>query len=556
MMVRPSRRTFRALSRCGLRVPVAATLAQEASPQVLFEALRFAPPHALLESARLHPVTGRYSVIVGEPRTVFSARGREVRIQEGARDDPRVTQHPLLALQRLLDGQRAVRLPGLPPFVGGAVGFIGFDACRLLEKIPSRAADDLSLPDMGFLLCDEAVVVDHARERVWAVCLADAGGDPDRSYGLAAARVERLVERIRRSTQGVSGELRAVSGPSVPGLILAPPNGHWVPRITCTHTRESFEEMVRAAKGFIADGEIYQANLSQRLTVDRREHPWLSYRRLTEINPSPFACYADFPDAAPGGLQIVSSSPERLLRVRGGVVETRPIAGTRPRGRSAVETARLRRELILNEKERAEHLMLVDLERNDLGRVCRYGSVRVDDLMALEEYSHVIHIVSNVRGVLRAGVGVAELFAACFPGGTISGCPKIRSLEIIDELEPVRRQLYTGCFGYASATGEMDFNLLIRTGFVRGGQVAIQAGSGIVADSDPGREYEETLHKAQALRQVFEGRQTVIASDQRERSNLCGAEEIAQPVPSRDRFGPLRGSRGDGEGSALRASSQ
>ncbi len=486
-MVRPSRRTFRSLIRSGQGVPVASVFPQEASPQSIFQSLRLAAPHALLESARLHPVTGRYSMMAGEPRLVLLARGREVRL-EGPGGLREREGDPFAILQHLLAARPAARLPGFPPFVGGAVGFVGFDACRLMEALPSRAEDDFPLPDMGFFFSDEAVVVDHAREKVWVIALAAPGGDPDRSYDRAVARVEQLVERVTHSS---TSEARFPPGASPAGTRL-------------THTRESFEEMVRAAKGFIADGEIYQANLSQRLIVDQREDPWASYRRLTEINPSPFACYADFPSAAPGGLQIVSSSPERLLRVRGEAAETRPIAGTRPRGRTAVETARLRRDLILNEKERAEHLMLVDLERNDLGRVCRYRSVRVDDLMALEEYSHVIHIVSNVRGSLRPGVGLGELFAAVFPGGTISGCPKIRSLEIIDALEPARRQLYTGSFGYVSASGAMDFNILIRTGFVRDGQVAIQAGAGIVADSDPGREYEETLHKAEALREVFE----------------------------------------------------
>ncbi|MBI3322581.1 MAG: anthranilate synthase component I family protein [Candidatus Omnitrophica bacterium] len=490
-MVRPSRRTFRGLHRSGLRVPVAVSLPQEASPQALFEALRFAPPHALLESARLHPVTGRYSLIVGEPRRVMLARGRRVTLSDAAG-----TRHteadPFSFLQTLLDARPAARVRGLPPFVGGAVGFVGFDACRLLEAVPSRAQDDFPLPDMGFLFCDEAVVVDHLRETVWVIALAEPGGDPDRSYDAAFARIERLADRV---TQAREIALRQAQGERFEQGERS--------SFHATHTRESFEQMVRAGKEYIAAGDIYQANLSQRFLLPVREEPWVSYRRLTEINPSPFACYADFP-SVPGGLQIVSSSPERLLRAARGMAETRPIAGTRPKGATAVETARLRRELILNEKERAEHLMLVDLERNDLGRVCRYGSVGVDDLMALEEYSHVIHIVSNVRGALRKEVRMRGLFAAVFPGGTISGCPKVRSLEIIDDLEPVRRQLYTGSFGYVSAAGEMDFNILIRTGLVSGGRAAIQAGAGIVADSDPGREYDETLHKLQALREIFE----------------------------------------------------
>ena len=263
--------------------------------------------------------------------------------------------------------------------------------------------------------------------------------------------------------------------------------------------------MVRRAKEYITAGEIYQANLSQRFSAPLAEEPWVLYRRLMEINPSPFAAYADF-----GPFQIISASPERLLRVQGDRAETRPIAGTRPKGKTAVETARLRRELLLNEKERAEHLMLVDLERNDLGRVCRYDTVEVDDLMGLEEYSHVIHIVSNVRGRLRQGTGFRDLAAALFPGGTISGCPKIRCLEVIDELEPVRRNFYTGSLGYLSYTGDMDLNILIRTAVAVEGQVYMQAGAGIVADSDPGREYEETLHKAQALLEAVSVRPELV----------------------------------------------
>jgi anthranilate/para-aminobenzoate synthase component I len=252
--------------------------------------------------------------------------------------------------------------------------------------------------------------------------------------------------------------------------------------------------MVRRAKAFIAQGEIYQVNLSQRFSAPLSSSPWKLYEDLRAINPSPFAAFADY-----GSLQIVSASPERFLRVQGDLIETRPIAGTRPMGETPEETHALRSELLLNEKEQAEHLMLVDLERNDLGRVCRYGTVQVDTFMDLEEYSHVIHIISNVRGTLRPGVGFADLIRATFPGGTITGCPKVRCLEILEMLEPVRRQLYTGSLGFVSYTGDLDFNLLIRTAFMTGGRVYLHAGAGIVADSDPTREYEETLHKAKAL---------------------------------------------------------
>ncbi len=490
MNLTPTRPAFRELSRSRQCVPIAARLPLDAPVQALFEALDFGTPRILLESARTHPVTGRYSIAVGRPSFKLTAKGSAIRIARPDRVEA-LEGNPFLILEKLLASRRALRLPFLPPFVGGAVGFIGFDACRLLESLPSRAKDDLAMPDFGFLFCDEAVVVDHEEQALWVLTLAPPGGQPDRAYDRAVGRIEEWVGRIAGT--GTVRTFAAVQGPPAAG------DRSWSDdeRVLCTHSRASFEAMVRRAKGFIADGEVYQANLSQRLSLRLSEEPWALYRQLTESNPSPFAAFADF-----GFLQIVSASPERLLRVSGGIAETRPLAGTRPRGGSAEETARLRRELILNEKERAEHLMLVDLERNDLGRVCRYGSVRVDDLMALEEYSHVIHIVSNVRGEPRPGTSLQDLLGAVFPGGTISGCPKIRCLQIIDALEPVRRQLYTGALGYVSFSGEMDFNLLIRTAFVHQGWVHVQAGAGIVADSDPGREYEETLHKAQALLDV------------------------------------------------------
>ena len=387
-------------------------------------------------------------------------------------------------------------MENLPPFVGGAVGFFGFDAYRYVEPLPSKAADDLHLPDLGFLFCDQAVVLDHLLKKMWVIVLADPGADLDRAYDAAVARVDALVQRVMQT----SAHPEQAVHPSTRLRV----NGASKDFLYSTHTRESFEEMVRQAKRFIAEGEIYQANLSQRFCLPLSDEPWALYRRLTAVNPSPFAAFADF-GTLPGGetFQIVSASPERFLCLRDGQVETRPIAGTRPKGTSAVETARLRQELILNEKERAEHLMLVDLERNDLGRVCRFGSVRVDSLMELEEYSHVIHIVSNVQGVVRPGVRPLDLIPATFPGGTITGCPKIRSVEIIDALEPVRRQLYTGALGYISAAGDMDLNLLIRTGLVVNESVYVQAGAGIVADSDPGREFEETVHKARALMETF-----------------------------------------------------
>lgn len=455
--------------------PVGLSVPWEASAQALYEAVNFREPTILLESARTHPVTGRYSILVGEPDFVLTSRGgrAELKTAEGIQPLP---GGPLEEMERLLDAWKTEPVPGLPPFVGGAVGYFSYDACRLWQPLPSRAAQDLDLPEIAFLFCSQTLVIDHAEGKLWAIAL---DRDPDRGRDRARA----LLERAAR-----------------PKLFVVSSSNHErTEELVSTHTRESFEAMVRQAKQRIADGEIYQANLSQRFDLAVTTAPWELYRRLTRINPSPFAAFADL-----GFLQIISASPERLLKVSGDLAETRPIAGTRPRGQSSVETARLRTELLLNEKERAEHLMLVDLERNDLGRFCRYGTVRVDDWMALEEYSHVIHIVSNVRGTVNPGARWSEMVKAVFPGGTITGCPKIRCMEIIEELEPVRRQLYTGSLGYLSATGAMDLNILIRTAFSAGGRLYFQAGAGIVADSDPSREYDETLHKARALRELFE----------------------------------------------------
>ncbi|MBI1953600.1 MAG: anthranilate synthase component I family protein [Candidatus Omnitrophica bacterium] len=482
----PSRKDFVELKRRDRWIPVAVSLPLPAGTHPILTTPPFEAPWVLLESARRHPLTGRFSIWVGEPEALLWAQGDDVWLKAGARAE-RLHENPLDALTRLLALKPAVRLPGFPPFVGGAVGFLGYDAYRYTAPLPGRAPDDFGGPDLAFLFVNEAIVLDHLEERLWLMALADPALPPSKSYDQALGRIEVLKKRLE-----VSLRQRALAE-----------RGD-APQVTCTHTRASFEAMVRQAKTHIARGEIYQANLSQRFALPLPENPWELYRALRRINPSPFAAFADF-SGTPigGGFRIISASPERLLRVRGRKAETRPIAGTRPRGETREETLRLRKELLLSPKERSEHLMLVDLERNDLGRICRYGSVRVDEWMALEEYSHVVHIVSNVQGTLRPQVGAAEAMAAMFPGGTITGCPKIRCLEIIDALEPVRRGPYTGSLGYVSYTGDLDFNLLIRTAWTIGEKLYFQTGAGIVADSDPSFEYEETLHKAQALMEAF-----------------------------------------------------
>jgi len=437
----------------------------------------------LLDSARHHPVTGRYTFLSCDPALVLRAHGRQVALGPPGHLVPR-EGNPLALLREILAAPPTISIEGVPPCVGGAVGLFGYDLAQAFERLPARAHDDLHLPDLLVGIYETMIAIDHATEEAWVITRARPSATPARAYDEAVERLETWVDRLTAGGASSEGEMAGARAHEIRAEV----------------SQAEFAGWVRRAKAWIAAGDIYQANLSQRLQAPLTTSPWAMYRRLRAVNPSPFAAYVDA-----GDLQVVSASPERLVKVSQGVVETRPIAGTRPR---TGETARDREqvaELLAHPKERAEHLMLVDLERNDLGRVCAYGSVEVSEFMATEAYSHVFHIVSNIRGRLRAGLDWLDVAAAVFPGGTITGCPKIRSLEIIDALEPVRRQFYTGSIGYISFTGAMDWNLVIRSALVTGGRVYVQAGAGIVADSDPVREYEETLHKAEALLVTLRG---------------------------------------------------
>lgn len=417
--------------------------------------------------------TNRYSFIGFDPYLVFKSKGYRIDIEEDRRSYSE-EGNPIKKLRDLIDQFILVAGKELPPFSGGAVGYISYDTRHFFEKLPRNAVDDLKLPDMYFVFTDKVVVFDHYTKKIFLICQVRPGG-----YSFRDAEKELDILERWLFTE----EIRA------PESLLFLGD-----RIKSNFTRDRFMSIVRKAKEYIKCGDIYQANLSQRLSIPISGDPWNLYKILRQINPSPFASYLNF-----DGVKIVSSSPERLLLVRGEDVETRPIAGTRPRGKNMSEYKRFSRGLILSPKERAEHIMLVDLERNDLGRVCRYGTVEVNELMTLERYSHVIHIVSNVRGRLRPGMDRFNALAACFPGGTITGTPKIRSMEIIDELEGIARSVYTGSIGYLNYGGEMDLNIVIRTFVICDGAAYIQVGAGIVADSNPEREYYETLHKAEAL---------------------------------------------------------
>ena len=461
-------------------------------------------PRALLESARVGEKTGRYSFVTGDPYLVFRSRGRDVELSLPATPEGkygrRVTMQrkPLEKLRELMSNYRTARVAGLPPFTGGVVGFLSYDMVHQFEKLPRTVADDLHVPDSCFLFVDTVIAFDHLDQRAWVIVNPGAREQELGFRRPAPDEWPRLYDEAERKLRHLASRLAAPRDNSAPAAAPSTPmaTDSAASIMTPCLSQREFESMVKRCKEYIAAGDIYQANLSQRFDAEfTGRDPLRLYGVLREINPSPFAAYLDL-----GDLQLVSSSPERLVRLSGSRADTRPIAGTRRRGRDFAETQELSAELLTNEKERAEHIMLLDLERNDLGKVCSYGTVEVDELMVIEDYSHVIHIVSNVRGELAPGRDCFDLIRAVFPGGTITGVPKVRCMEIIDELEPLARGPYTGSIGYISNAGDMDLNIIIRTFLIKDGKAHAQVGAGIVADSDPEREYLETLQKAEALR--------------------------------------------------------
>lgn len=457
-------------------------------------------PSFLLESAKGNKHVGRYSFIASDPYLLFTAK--EGRYELRTRDHVMVAHgDPFNALAGLLRRSRIPRPDGLPPFFGGAVGYIGYDAARSFEAIPSRAIDDLRLPDMQFAFVDLVAAIDHhtaTLHLIFAPPLDRLLAEPrEKLYQEGSERLAELEARLSIPPETQRDLLTRI------GIDVSP-----------DQPRSDYMRRVKECQEYIRAGDIYQANLSHRFTIDlaagssspcsewgreqRNDTGRTLYQHLRQVNPSPFAALLEFEQAC-----LISSSPERLVRLDGREVETRPIAGTRPRGHDLTEDRRLAEELMTNAKERAEHIMLVDLERNDLGRVCRFGTVHVNELMVVERYSHVSHIVSNVKGSLRDQLDGFDLIPAVFPGGTITGVPKIRCMEILEGLEPVRRGPYTGSLGYLSWSGDLDLNIIIRTMILTGTRGYVQVGAGIVTDSDPAREYDETLHKAAALLQAL-----------------------------------------------------
>ncbi len=503
--ISPTKEDFLLQVRSGKIIPLAAEIdAPGLSPLSALQTLRPAGYPVLLESSRMNDRSGRYSFVTADPYLIFKSRGEMVELvlpeTPAGKYGRRATmkRKPLLKLRELLNNFRTARIPGLPPFTGGAVGFLSYDFVHQFEKLPRTAVSDLDIPEAYFIFVDLVVAFDHILNKVWVIVNPGAReqelGFRRLEPGQWGALYDKASERLAATIAKLDAAPVQDNASSIGGK-QAGPRIDLVPNLT----QAEFESIVRRCKEYIAAGDIYQANLSQRLSASLGDaDPFRLYKILRAINPSPFAAFLDF-----GDLQMVSSSPERLIRLREGIADTRPIAGTRRRGADHAETRELSVELLTNEKERAEHIMLLDLERNDLGRVCEYGTVVVDEMMVIEDYSHVIHIVSNVRGKLTPGRDAFDLVRAVFPGGTITGVPKVRCMEIIDELEPVARGPYTGSIGYFSSAGDMDLNIIIRTFVVKEGVAHIQVGAGIVADSDPAREYFETLQKAEALKNAL-----------------------------------------------------
>ncbi|GBD02226.1 Anthranilate synthase component 1 [bacterium HR18] len=474
--------THRAAGYTHLFVPVFRRLSADLlTPVSAFLKLRLANPVGfLLESVEGGETLGRYSFLGVRPYVMLEVRGGQVYQQEMATGTVEGVDADFFTLMRRLLGRyHAVHLPELPRFTGGAVGYLGYDMVRQLERLPAPPPDELGLPDARWGLYDTVVAFDHVRHQL--VLIAGVFVDPDTdlraAYENAVLRLNALAETLVHTPV------------EVPAPVVLPEAP-----LRSNFTREAFCEAVRKAKQYIYEGDIFQVVLSQRFATPFAGDRFNLYRALRQVNPSPYLFFLDF-----GDLALVGSSPEVLVRVEQGRAEVLPIAGTRRRGCTPEEDRQLEAELEADPKEQAEHLMLVDLGRNDLGRVCRFGSVQVERFAFVVRYSHVMHLVSLVSGELDGQHDALDALAACFPAGTVSGAPKVRAMEIIDELEPTRRGVYAGAVGYMDFSGNLDTCIAIRTMVVRNGTIYVQAGAGIVADSDPDREYEETVSKARAL---------------------------------------------------------
>ena len=508
-MLKPSLPEFEALAHEGYNlIPVAREIAADLeTPVSAFLKVARGDYSFLLESVRGGEKWGRYTFLGTEPFMVMRARAGRIdliRPASAGADGPasiesRQVDNCFDALRGELQHFRAPELPDLPRFFGGAVGFLAYDLVRLFEpKIPNSVRDDLAIPELYLMFTDTVLVFDNVRQtlKIIANVPLEKFATVGAGYRAAQEKIERVIERLRGAALLPSLQCSCRNErPSRPGPLDPEKPGDGADLvITSNMTREDYVSMVTVAKEYIAAGDIIQVVPSQRFEAPLTAHPFNLYRSLRTINPSPYMFYLRL-----GDFTLVGASPETMVRVEGRQITLRPIAGTRRRGSNEAEDQALERELVADPKELAEHIMLVDLGRNDVGRVAKIGSVEVTELMSVERYSHVMHIVSNVIGELGDGMDAFDAFRATFPQGTVSGAPKIRAMEIIDELEPVRRGVYAGAVGYFSFTGNTDTAIALRTLLIKGDRVYIQAGGGVVADSDPLAEYEESCNKARAM---------------------------------------------------------
>jgi anthranilate synthase component 1 len=484
-VLRPDYKEFSRLARDFTLVPVVKSVTADLlTPVSAFLAVAGNEPDAfLLESIERGEQIGRYTFLGARPYLTVQARGEDVLLERGrARESRKGSALPIL--KELLRQHRPATFAGLPRFTAGAVGYFAYDTVRQLERIGEHAKDDLCLPDCVLMFFDRVLAFDHLRHQIHIIASADVSREsPRKAYDRALADIAMLEKKLARGLHwDKSGKARTSKL-----------------KLHAGTSRTRFMKSVERAKEYIAAGDIFQVVLSQRLDFTPEVAPFDIYRALRTVNPSPYMYFL-----RRGDTHVLGSSPEMLVRVTGSKLEYRPIAGTHPRGRDEAEDSRLETEMLADEKERAEHVMLVDLGRNDLGRVSEYGSVKVRDLMYVERYSHVMHIVSALEGKLRDGLDALDAFAACFPAGTLSGAPKVRAMQIIEELEPVRRGIYGGSVLNADFAGNLDSCIAIRTMLMQGERAYLQAGAGIVADSDPAKEFQEAMNKAQAVLKAVE----------------------------------------------------
>jgi anthranilate synthase component 1 len=501
-MIRPEYKEFSRLSRGATLVPVAKSISADLlTPVSAFLAVADEEPDAfLLESVEGGEKIGRYTFLGVRPFLRLESRGSEIKIERShIKKVERRTGNVFDVIKELLQQHRPAAMEGLPPFTAGAVGYCAYDIVRRLENIGERAADDLDVPDCVLMFFDRVLAFDHLRHQIHIVASADVTREAPRvAYERAVKDIARIEKKLAAGWKPAHWRKPAMQSKLATSKLKLKPRARTA--------KPKFLESVRRAKEYIAAGDIFQVVLSQRWDFEPGVAPLDLYRALRTVNPSPYMYYLRFGGGKKnsGGMHVLGSSPEMLVRVEGRKLEYRPIAGTHPRGRDEAEDTALEKKMLADEKERAEHVMLVDLGRNDLGRVSEYGSVKVRDLMYVERYSHVMHLVSALEGRLRPELNAMDAFAACFPAGTLSGAPKVRAMQIIEELEPTRRGVYGGSVLYADFAGNLDSCIAIRTLLMKGKKAYLQAGAGIVADSDPQREFEETENKARAVLRAVE----------------------------------------------------